>query len=475
MRLTSILDTMRHTFLSRFSLSAFASIIGTALLCTTPVLHAQQLRNTDKLQSPPQANPAERRLADYIVAIVGGEPITNNEVRARLFRLEMQLLNLGAETPPRSEMLPEVLERLISERAQVQRAKEMGVTVDEGSVTQAVTDLTQSNTESAENVAARLRAEGVSEAQLRSLLRDELTLARLREREIRNVEITEAELEEFINEQERLTGISGPELIDVAQVLVPVDASASDADKTAAQARAQAIQTAAASGGNLKELAQAQSLDTSTAGGVGARPLDAYPELFAQAIAQLPAGSVTPVLQSGAGYHVLKVLSRKQGKSTGQGLVDTSIQTKAQHILLRADAKMTEQQAIEKLNALRAQIASGQLSFEEAAKQFSQDGSAVNGGDLGWSNPKDFVPEFEMEMNLLKPGEMSRPFISRYGVHVVKVNDRRVKQLSSIERRKVLVDALKEKKGQEKLIKWARDIRAQAYVEMRQPPAITPR
>lgn len=450
-----------------------AALVSVLLMGVGSVaVQAQTLRKSDVMVQPPAPNPSAKQMADYIVAVVGGEPITNNEVRARLFRLEMQLLNLGAETPPRSEMVPEVLERLISERAQVQRARELGVYVDEGSVTQAVTDITQSGSADADSIASRLRQEGVSEAQLRSLLRDELTLARLREQKIREVKVSQADLDEFIKEQEQATGMLGPELVNVAQLLIPVAEGASDSDKATAKAMAEALQKAAVAGGDLEELAQSKGLPTGAAKGMGARPLNDYPELFAKAVERLPAGSVSPVLESGAGFHVLKVLQRKQTSTGGAGLASTAVQTRAQHILIKPNAKMSEQHIIEQLKKTRAKIASGATSFEAAARELSQDGSAVNGGDLGWSNPKDFVPEFEIEMNLLAPNQMSQPFISRFGVHLLKVNERRVKRLDALERRKVLMDALKEKKGQEQLIKWARDVRARAYVEKRKAPSI---
>lgn len=447
-----------------------AAVCALTLAATLPV-QAQQLRNSRQMQPSVQPDASVRRTADYIVAIVGGEPITNNEVRARLFRLEMQLLNLGAETPPRSEMLPEVLERLISERAQVQRARELGVQVDEGSVMQAVANITGSET-GGEQVAERLRKEGVSDSQLHALLRDELILARLRELKISQVSVSQAELDAYIEEQERATGLMGPELVNIGQLLIAVPENADPAAKTAAREKAEAIRQAVSEGVGLEKIGQEYDLPTGSARGMGERPLRDYPELFATAVARLPIGSVPPVLESGAGFHVLKVLQRRQASAGGANLVRTAVQTRAQHILLKPDEKLTEKQAIARLAQLREDIVSGKTTFAAAAREVSQDGSAVNGGDLGWSSARDFVPEFEMEMNLLAPEQISQPFISRFGVHLLKVNDRRVKQLDALERRSILVDALKEKKGQEELIKWARDVRARAYVEKRSEPKL---
>lgn len=461
---------------SGYHAAAFRTAAGIAAVCamalaTALPAQAQQLRNSRQMTGLPVSNPAVRQTADYIVAVVGGEPITNNEVRARLFRLEMQLLNLGAETPPRSEMLPEVLERLISERAQVQRARELGVRVDEGSVMQAVSNIT-GGTDGSESVAERLQKEGVSDTQLHALLRDELTLARLREQKISQVKVTQADLDDYIREQERATGLMGPELVNIGQLLVPVPENADEATRAAAQEKAENIRRAVNQGESMEKLGQEHGLPTRDAKGMGARPLKDYPELFAGAVTQLPTGSVPAVLQSGAGFHILKVLQRRQASGGGAHLASTAVQTRAQHILLKPDEKLTEQQAIARLRQLRSDIASGATTFAAAAREQSQDGSAVNGGDLGWSNAKDFVPEFEIEMNLLAPGKMSQPFISRFGVHLLKVNERRVKQLNALERRSILVDALKEKKGQEELIKWARDVRARAYVEKRRAPTL---
>jgi peptidyl-prolyl cis-trans isomerase SurA len=178
----------------------------------------------------------------------------------------------------------------------------------------------------------------------------------------------------------------------------------------------------------------------------------------------LNVGDVAAPVRSAAGFHVLKVLERRQAST----LLIT--QTRARHILLRPTAQMTQAQAVAKLAEVRQAVVSGKADFAVLAREMSQDGSAQQGGDLGWANPGMFVPEFEQVMNRLRPGQVAEPLVSRFGVHLIEVTDRRNAPMSEQDQRTMARNVLREKKLDETYATWVQDIRGRAYVEMREPP-----
>jgi peptidyl-prolyl cis-trans isomerase SurA len=197
---------------------------------------------------------------------------------------------------------------------------------------------------------------------------------------------------------------------------------------------------------------------------MGLRPADRYPDLFLDATRTLNVGEVSAPVRSAAGFHILKVLERRQ--------VNTLLvtQTRVRHILLRPTAQMSQDQAVAKLTEVRQAVVSGKADFAVLARQMSQDGSAQQGGDLGWANPGMFVPEFEQVMNRLRPGQVAEPLVSRFGVHLIEVTDRRNAPMSEQDQRTMARSALREKKLDEAYATWVQDIRGRAYVEMREPP-----
>ena len=180
-----------------------------------------------------------------------------------------------------------------------------------------------------------------------------------------------------------------------------------------------------------------------------------------------PVGTIVGPLRSSAGFHVLKVVEKVQGGVSGSTSV---LQSHARHILLRTSAQMTEAQAVAQLNDYRRRVTGGQADFGALAKQFSQDGSAKAGGDLGWTNPGSFVPEFEEVMDRLAPGEISEPLVSRFGVHLIQLLERRPHTLSVREQRDMARNGAREKKLEDAIATWSQEIRGRAYVEFREPP-----
>jgi peptidyl-prolyl cis-trans isomerase SurA len=306
-------------------------------------------------------------------------------------------------------------------------------------------------------------------AQFREDLRNQLILTRLRERELESkVKVSDLEVDQFIREQQGSSRDPSAVELNLAHILVAVPETASVAQVAALQARAQRVLERARAGEDFSTLAREYSdaPDAKASGGlVGMRTADRYPPLFVQAVEALPQGGISNLVRSGAGFHVIKVVEKKQ-----PGLAGISVtQTHARHILLRPTPQLTESAAIAKLEDLRKRIEGG-ADFAQLAREFSQDASGPNGGDLGWSSPGMYVPEFEEALNSLAPRQVSQPVVSRFGVHLIQVLERRQAKLSEREQREVARNALREKKLDEAYLQWAQEVRGRAYVEMREPP-----
>ena len=415
------------------------------------------------------ANPAGggQRAADFIVVVVNSEPVTNNEVRSSLLRAEQQLTQAGSAMPPRNELARQVLERLISDRAQLQEARLSGLRIDDSSLENAVQSVAQQNRVTVDELRKRVAADGLSYARFLEGLRDELLVSRFRQREVEaRVRVTESDIDQFLREQESGGDASLVE-INLAQILIGVPENATPEQVTSLQARAQAAADKARSGADFAALViEFASAATREAGGqMGLRSAERYPALFVDAVKNLTAGAIAGPIRSGAGFHVLKLIEKKQA-----GMPSVNItQTRARHILLRASPQLNEAAATAKLADIRKKIAGGQ-NFAALAKENSDDGSASQGGDLGWANPGMFVPEFEQVMNSLAPGQISEPLVSRFGVHLIQVMERREAQLTTREQRELARSVLREKKQEEAYALWAQDVRGRAYVEYREPP-----
>lgn len=414
--------------------------------------------------------PAETgpRPADFIVAVVNSEPITNNEVRNRLLRYEQQLAQQGAALPPRAQLVREVLERLVSEKAQLQLAREVGIRIDDLQVDQAEQNVARQNQVDVAELRRRLAADGMNLQQFRDDLRNQLTLTRLRDRELQaRAKVTDLDVDAFLREQ----GASDPALteINMAHILVAVPERATEAQLVPLRAKAQALLERARAGEDFGKLARENSDAAgaaTNAGVVGMRTADRLPPMFVEATRNLREGGLTEVLRSPAGFHIVKVLEKRQIGSTGV----TVTQTRARHILLRPSATLSEAQARARLNEYKGRVQQGQADFAALAREYSQDASARNGGDLGWASPGMFVPEFEEVLNALRPGQVSDPVVSRFGVHLIQLMERRESRLTEREQREVVRNLLRERKLDEAYANWAREVRGRAYVEFREPP-----
>lgn len=433
---------------------------------------AQGLRVSPQIgasRTSPATQPSGPRQADYIVAVVNSEPITNNEVRSRMVRIEQQLAQQGGALPPRAQLARQVLERLISEKAQLQLARETGIKVDEVTVDQAEQNVARQNQIDVPELRRRLAADGIPLAQFRDELRSQLLLTRVRDREVEpRVKVNDLEVDQFIQEQQGSNDLSSMEL-NLGQVLVAVPEGATAAQVAALQAKAERALARVKAGEDFARVAREMSDApgaANTGGQMGLRPVDRYPQLFVNAVQALPDGGVSGVVRSGAGFHVLKVIEKRQAGMPGINVT----QSRARHILLRPTAQLSESAARERLADFRKRILGGTADFAQLARENSQDASARNGGDLGWANPGLFVPEFEDVLNDLQPNEISEPLVSRFGVHLIQLLERRQATLSQREQREIARNLVREKKLEEAYTAWVQEVRGRAYVEFRDPP-----
>jgi peptidyl-prolyl cis-trans isomerase SurA len=416
---------------------------------------------------------ARARVGDYIVAVVNQELVTAGELDARIAAVRANAERSGATLPPQQQLRRQVLDALINERVQVSHARDSGTRVDENDVDRAVASIAAQNQLSLTQLRAQLRREGIDYGMFRNNVRDQIMVERVREREVQQrIRITDAEIDAVIEQERAQT--RGTTEYNIAQVLVTVPEDADEA--TVAQRRARAEAALARLKAALARLKAGEAFDAvareisedgnrAQGGAIGLRPADRLPDVFVAHVRRLAPGEVAPtLLRTGAGFHALKLLEKREGNAF------TVPQTRARHILLRPSAQLPADAAARRLADFKRQVLAGTATFEQLARENSEDGSAVQGGDLGWTTAGSFVPEFEQAMNALPIGGISDPVESRFGLHLIQVVERRQVSLDAREQRELARNMLRERKFDEAYADWLRELRARAYVELREPP-----
>lgn len=408
--------------------------------------------------------------ADYIVAVVNSEPITNNEVRMAVQRISQQFAQQRRPLPDSQQLTRQVLERLINDKAQLQLARETGIRIDDAAVDLAEQSVARQNQMDVAQLHKTIVADGLQVSQFRAQLRDQLTLTRLRERDVEaRVRVSDLEVDQYLSEQQQKSGDPAAQEINLAHILVVVPDAATPEQVAVLQTKAQRLLERVRAGEDFATLARelSEASDRANGGQLGLRSTNRYPPLFLSATQNLNVGGVSELVRSGAGFHILKLLERKQAGMPAM----TVTQSRARHILLRLSPQLTEVAARDKLGDLKKRIVAGQADFAAMAREISQDASAEQGGDLGWATPGMFVPEFEESMNRLAPGQISDPLVSRFGVHLIQLVERRNVAMSPREQQETVRAMLREKKFEDAFVLWAQDVRGRAYVEIREPPA----
>ena len=401
--------------------------------------------------------------ADYIVAVVNSEPVTNNEVRTAMQRVLQDIAQKRQVAPPADELRRRVLERLV-----IERAIESGIRIDEGAIAEAEQTIARQNQIDVAELRSRVAKDGVSPAKFRSQLRDQLMLQRLHERDVEGrIRVSDADIDRFLAEQQAGNADPLAQEINLAHLLVSLPEKASAEQASAVLLQAQKVLGRLRAGADFAAVVQELSAaDRANGGQMGLRRADRYPPAFVAATQNLAVGEVSDIVRSGAGFHILKVVEKRAPAAPSKEIV----QSHPRHILLRTGPQLTQAAAMARLADFKKRIEAGSATFEALAREHSQDGSAPQGGDLGWVGSGAFVPEFEEPMNRLAEGQVSAPVVSRFGVHLIQLVERRRVELSQREIREAARNQLKESRYEAAFANWAQEIRGKAFVEFREPP-----
>ena len=430
------------------------------------------------------------RNIDGVAAVVNTGFVTRKEIDDRIATLQKQ----GVKLPEGSALRQLILDRLIIEKIQLQNAEQEGITISNKELDKIIGDIAAKNKLSYDELKGKIITSGMTFERYKETLREDIVVSRFRERSVETkIKISDAEVDNFIADRMRAMGGSSaprseppvkgaPEEIDVAQIFIPVDAGAGAGAQSEAKKQAESLLRDARGDADFLQLGAA-----ATKGNpkikfqeLGYRTPDRLPQLFYEAIRNTGGGQVAnAVVKSPAGYHVLKVLDRRaisatpiQQQGASQETASTVpqnipiTQTMARHILLKNRPGLTDQDAERRLQGYRDQVRAKTADFAELAKKYSEDGSAPNGGNLGWMGPGDLVPEFEQTMNRLQIGEVSNPVKSQFGWHLIQVLERREAQLTVEKQREFARAAIREKKFEQAYQDWLRELRDTATVKI---------
>lgn len=420
------------------------------------------------LRSAPAAPAAAKggvQMGDAIVAVVNSEAITRRELEARVQAASATLARQQIAPPDAATLERQVLERMIVDRTQLQEAATSGIRIDDFQLDRAISRIAEQNKVTVTDMRDQIEREGLPFAMYREDLRQEITLVRLRERAVDSqVQITESEIDNFLNDQNE----TAPSQLTLAQILVRVP-EGSPSDRVAQLRRkAEALVVQARGPVDFARLAAASSdgEEALRGGDLGTRPTDRWPGIFIEAVAKLKPGEISNVVQSGNGFHIVKLVDRKAGN--GGPVASLPIQqTQARHILIRTSEIVPSELARQRLSDIRQRVLAGNVTFADMARQYSNDASAPQGGDLGWLSPSETVPEFERAMDALKPGEISEPIQTPFGWHLIQVIGRRTQDVGRERQRAAARQTLFQRKVDQQYEDWARQLRDRAYVEIR--------
>jgi len=399
---------------------------------------------------------------DSVAAVVNDDVITRYELEDRVREVVRQLQKQDTPLPAADVLEKQILERMITDMLQQQYARENGVRVDDAQLNPAITRIAQQNGfSSLDKFRAKLEADGVDYKKFREEIRSEIISTRLREREVESkLIISESEVDNYLANKARI-GSAGEEF-HLAHILVVVPEQASAEKIQAARERAEQALSKLKGGAAFAQVAAGVSdaKDALKGGDLGWRSGDSIPPLFMNELQNMKPGQISAVLRSPSGFHILKLLEKR---SADAPVVIT--QTHARHILIKTSEIMPETEAKKRIMEIKQRIEGG-ADFAEQAKRYSQDGSAQQGGDLDWLSPGQTVPEFEAEMNKLKPGQMG-VVQTQFGWHLIQVLGRRNTDVSVQQKRQQARIAIGTFKSDELYQDWLRQLRDRAFIEYR--------
>jgi peptidyl-prolyl cis-trans isomerase SurA len=415
-------------------------------------------------QGPQSSQPV---LIDRIVAIVNDEAITARELDERMHFAMKQLAQQGTAPPPRNVVERQLLERMISDRVQLQYAKESGLRVDDTELDRAIARIAEQNKLTPQEMRAALERDGVPFPKFREDIRSEIIMSRLREREVDNkIVVTESEIDALLASS--ASGEMRNDDVNLSHILIVVPENARPEQVQARRARAEEALAELAKGADFKQVAAAfsEAPDALQGGDMGWRSGERLPTIFYDAIKNLKPGQASEILRSANGFHIVRLNERRGATSAGAQVPSSVQQTHVRHILVKTNELVSETEAQARLRTLKERL-ENKADFADLARVHSEDASAAKGGDLGWILPGDTVPEFERAMDALKPGEISDPIRSPFGWHLIQVLERGVQDVSKERQRLGARQTLRARKSDEAYQEWVRQLRDRAYVEAR--------
>ena len=396
---------------------------------------------------------------DSIAIVVNEDVITTNELADKVRYYEKQIGLSGGSVSDMDSLKKQVLERMIRDKVQLQQAAQFGIQIDDISLNRMIDAMAKKNNMSLNQLRATLEQEGIDFGDFRSQTRDELIIQELQKRMVADkVNVTPQEIKQFLDSSMQQDK-SGTEF-HLLHILIATPEDAAPEDIQSAQQKAENIYQQLIQGADFKQLAIRESNGSNALNGgdLGTRKANELPELFLQAIEGLQQGEVSKPIRSASGFHILKLASSSSN-------VEMVTQTHARHILIRTSADTSDDKARETLLNIKNRIEQGE-DFADLANEYSEDpGSKVKGGDLGWANPGTFVPAFERVMTSLADGEISKPFKSQFGWHIMQVLERREVDMTKTVMEAKAMQAIRTRKIDEELRLWLRRIRDEAYIE----------
>ncbi len=410
----------------------------------------------------PAVQAANLEELDSIVAVVNKDVIVRSELDREIVLALPEMRDKGAEMPARAELERKVLERMIEKRLQMQEAQRVGIKVEDGALTQAMEGIAQRNNLTLEELQTALGASGIRFEDFREDTRSQMIMSQLHAREvIKNITVTDPEIKRFLaRESDSLIERTD---VRLSHILVAVPETASVAEQEQARKKAQAIVAKLRAGADFGQVARAESQgqQTQEGGDLGWFAMADVPSLAQEVSRSLAKGEVSNPLRSPSGFHIIQVTDIK---GSGPAVIS---QTKARHILIRTNEVVSDDDARIRLEQLRMRLVGGD-DFANLARANSDDtGSALKGGDLGWLSPGDTVPQFEAAMNELAPNQISPPFKSSFGWHIVQVQERRSQDTTEELMQLKAKQKLRERKADEAVKQWLRKLRDEAYIEDR--------
>jgi len=399
---------------------------------------------------------------DRIVAIVDQTVITEQELDSRMRTVTAQLKKQNTELPAENVLRKQILERLISDTLQLQYAAQTGLKVDDNQLNKTIERIAEQNQMSMKDFSDALSADGISMTKFRADIRSEITIARLREREVESrVNVSESEIDNFLTTQ--ASNNENRDEFEISHILIRTPEEGTPEEIQKAKAKVDEAIKLLQEGSSFSKVSASFS-DAPNAlegGNLGWKSATQIPTLFLDALKNMQAGEISQPLRSPNGFHILKLTNKRGGNSP---LVIE--QTHARHILIKLTEVVSESDGKKKMDAIKERLDNGE-KFEVLARQFSEDGSASNGGDLGWVNPGDTVPQFEKAMNELKDNQISEPIRSPFGWHIIQVLERRKQDMSKEAARLKARQEIRARKADEAYQDWVRELRDRAYVEMK--------